>query len=205
MVGTFSHMAHVRSFSFLLVAGICLALLTVSSVRGQTGTATTTTQIKTPPPGQCTVLALPFSAPTRTELQGEISTDVPLDFYILSQSDFMAFTQAGDCEPTATANPLYQVTYLTGTYNPYSSIPTSGNGTYLFVFVYKNNGLAQPASGYGTVTLTFPSSATLLTAVASDTVTMTFSATTPEFPDQNIWLLLALTTGLAAVTLRKRK
>jgi len=205
MVGAFSQMAHVRFFSFLLVAGICLALLTVSNVSSQMSTVTTTATIKTPPAGQCTVLALPFSAPTRTVLQGEIGTDVPLDFYILSQSDFTGFTQAGNCEPTANANPLYEVSYITGTYNPYHSIPTPTNVTYLFVFVYKNNGLAQPASGYATVTLTFPSSATLITPLASDTVTMTFSTTTPEFPDSNVWLLLALLTGLAAVTLRKRK
>jgi len=199
-------MVHVRFFSILLVAGICLALLTVSNVSSQTSAVTTTTTIKTPPPGQCSVLALPFSAPTRAEVQGEISTDVPLDFYILSQSDFAAFTQAGNCEPTANANPLYEVTYLMGTYNRYSSIPTPTNGTYLFVFVYKNNGLAQPASGYATVTLTYPSAVTLATTgLASDTVTMTFSATTSEFPDGNIWLLLALLTGLTAAILRKRQ
>jgi len=199
-------MAHVRFFSFVVAAGICLALLTVSNVNSQIVTVTTTATIETPPPGQCAVLALPFSAPARTVLQGEVSTDVPLDFYILSQSDFAAFAQAGNCEPTANANPLFEVSYMTGLYNPYNSIPTSANGTYLFVFVYQNNGLAQPTSGYAMVTVTFPSSVTLVTAgLASDTVTMTFSATTSEFPDPNVWLVLALLTSLSAVILRKRK
>jgi len=198
-------MAHARFFSMLVVAGICLAFLTVSNVSSQMSEATTTATINTPPTGQCAVLALPFSAPARTVLEGEISTDVPIDFYILSQTDFNAFNNAGNCQPTASANPLYEVNYLYGTYNRYNSIPTSANETYLFVVIYRNNGLAQPASGYATVSLSFPSLVTMVTTgSASDTVTMTFSATTPEFPDPNTWLVLALVTGLAAAVLRKK-
>ena len=198
-------MAHARFFSMLVVAGICLAFLTVSNVSSQMSEATTTATINTPPTGQCAVLALSFSAPARTVLEGEISTDVPIDFYILSQTDFNAFNNAGNCQPTASANPLYEVNYLYGTYNRYNSIPTSANETYLFVVIYRNNGLAQPASGYATVSLSFPSLVTMVTTgSASDTVTMTFSATTPEFPDPNTWLVLALVTGLAAAVLRKK-
>ena len=198
-------MAHARFFSMLVVAGICLAFLTVSNVSSQMSEATTTATINTPPTGQCAVLALSFSAPARTVLEGEISTDVPIDFYILSQTDFNAFNNAGNCQPTASANPLYEVNYLYGTYNRYNSIPTSANETYLFVVIYRNNGLAQPASGYATVSLSFPSLVTMVTTgSASDTVTMTFSATTPEFPDPNTWLVLALVTGFAAAVLRKK-
>lgn len=199
-------MTHARLFSFLLLVAICLAFLSVSNVNSQMNGTVTTTTIKTPPAGQCSVLALPFSAPVNAVLTGEFSADVTIDFYILSQSDFAAFTQAGNCQLTASANPLFSEVNMNGMYNQYSSIPVPTNGTYLFVFVYRNNGLAYISSGYATVNLSFPSFVTFITTGASSSaIIMTFSSTTPEFPDSNVWLVLVLLTGLAGVMLRRRK
>ena len=200
------HMTHARLFSFLLLAAICTAFLSVSNVNSQSTEMVTNSTIKTPPAGQCSVLALPFSAPVRSVLTGQFTADVPIDFYILSQGDFVAFTQAGNCELTASANPLFNAVYVTSMYNHYSSSPIPANGTYLFVFVYRNNGLTQITSGYGTVYLTFPSFVTFVTTeTSSSTIIMTFSSTTPEFPDSNVSLVLVLSAVLAGVVLRRRK
>ena len=200
-------MNHPKLFSLLLLAAICLPFFAVSSVSSQMNGAVTTTTIKTPPAGQCAVLALPFSAPVNSVVAGEFTGDVTLDFYILSQSDYSAFMQAGTCSLTGTANPLFRQTNVMGAYNPYSSIPIPTNGTYFFVFVYRNNGLAQPASGYATVNLSFPSVVTFAsTSASSSIIIMTFSpvssvstSTTPEFHDWGGWLLLLVLTGLVVV------
>jgi KaiC/GvpD/RAD55 family RecA-like ATPase len=51
--------------------------------------------------------------------------------------------------------------------NPYRTLPFPANGTYYFVFVYPNSGIAQLASGHATVELSFPSFITLTTAGVS--------------------------------------
>jgi len=199
-------MTHAKAFSFLLLAAICLAFVSVSNVKSQTNATMTATTIKTPPAGQCAVLAMPFSAPVKAVIKGEFSTDVTIDFYILSQSDFAAFTQAGNCALTGSANPLSMEENINGAYNQYSSIPIPANGTYLFVFVYRNNGLAYISSGYATVSLSFPSFVTFVTTGASSsTIIMTFSSKTPEFPDSNVWLVLALLIALTGAVLRRKK
>ena len=173
------------------------------------GTVTTTT-IETPPAGQCSVLALPFSAPVNSVLSGEFTADVTIDFYILSQSDFTSFTHLGNCALPGNANPLFRETNVMGAYNQYSSIPIPVNGTYLYVFVYRNSGLAHITSGYATVNLSFPSSVSFVTIGASSgTIVMTFSpatsSPTPEFPELSGWLVLVLLTGLVWVVLRKKR
>jgi len=198
------NMTHAKLFSFFLIAAIFLAFLSVSNVNSQTIQTATNTTINYPPAGQCSVLAMPFSAPVRTVLTGQFTADVPIDFYILSQGDLTAFTQAGNCELTASANPLYSAVYVISMYNQYSSAPIPANGTYFFVFVIRNNGITHPTSGYAKVYLTFPSSVSFLSTGASSTI-MTFSSSTPEFPESNFWLVLILSTALAAAVLRRKK
>ena len=171
----------------------------------------TATTIKTPPAGQCSVLALPFSAPVNSVLSGQFTADVTITFYILSQNDFNAFAQAGNCALPESANPLFIEPNVIGYGNPYSSSPIPANGTYFFVFVYRNNGLSQLTSGYAKVNLTFPSFVAFITGEAeSSTIVMTFSpaassTTTPEFYDWSGWLLLILLAGFAVALLRRKR
>ena len=201
-------MAHPKLFSFLLLAAICLPFLSVPNVSSQSGTVTTATTIQTPPAGQCSLLSLPFTAPVRSVLSGEFSTDAPVDFYILSQTDFTAFTQAGTCQLPATVNPLFSSFDTTGAYNQYTSMPISTNGTYLYVFVYRNAGLSHLTSGYATISLSYPSSVTFQTATSHNTVVMTFStvtsSTTPEFPIWTILLDFIILIGLVGLLLRRK-
>jgi len=200
-------LVRVRLFSFLLLTAICLPFLSVSKVSSQTSGTVTGTTIQTPPAGQCSVIALPFSAPVGTVLSGEFTADVPITFYIFSKTDFNAFTQAANCALPESANPLFLEPNVIGYGNPYSSSPIPTNGTYVYVFVYRNNGLTHLSSGYATVNLTYPSSVTFLTGAS--TITMTFSEvtsnTTPEFPDWSTWPVLILLTGLVGTIIRSRK
>lgn len=171
-------MTHAKLFSVFLLTAICLPFLSVSNASNQTNGTVTTTTIKTPPTGQCSLLGIPFSAPMRTVLQGEFTADVTIDFYILSQNDFSVFTQSGNCAPVR-ANPLFRDVDVMGGHNKYNSIPIPANGTYLFVFVYRNNGLTYISSGFATVSLSFPSSITFITTGASSgTTAMTFPPAT---------------------------
>jgi len=206
------HLIHAKLFSVLLLAAICLPFLSISNVSSQMSGTVTTTTIKTPPAGQCSVLALPFSSPVHSVVSGEFTADVTIDFYILSQSDFASFTQSGNCALPGSANPLFVEVNVMGAYNQYSSIPIPANGTYLFVFVYRNNGLTHITSGYATVNLSFPSFVSFITiGASSSTIVMTFftsiltSSTTPEFTDWSGWLVLVLLTGLVGAVLRRRK
>jgi len=202
-------MGHGKVFSVLLLAAICLPFVSIPRVTSQMSGTVTGTTIQTPPAGQCSVLALPFSAPVGTVLSGEFTADVPITFYIFSQNDFNAFTQAGNCALPESANPLFLEPNVIGYGNPYSSSPIPANGTYVFVFVYRNNGLTHLTSGYATVNLSYPSSVNFLTGPS--TMTMTFSAatltssTTPEFSDWSSWLILILLTGLVGTIVRSRK
>jgi hypothetical protein len=165
-------MTYAKLFSVLLLAAICLPFLSVSNVSSQMSRTVTTTTIKAPPAGQCSVLAIPFSAPARSVISGEFTADVTLDFYILSQNDFSVFSQSGSCAPSR-ANPLFKLVDVVGARNQYNSMPTSASGIYIFVFVYRT-GLTSIASGYGTVRLSFPSFVTFVPIQnSSSTIIMT--------------------------------
>jgi len=198
-----------KVLSVLLLTAICLPFVSVSNVTSQTSGTVTGTTMNTPPAGQCSVLALPFSAPLNTVLSGQFTADVPISFYILSQDDFNAFIQSGNCALPESANPLFIEPNVIGYNNPYSSSPIPAAGTYVFVFVYRNNGLSHLTSGYATVNLSYPSSVTFITTgVASSTIVMTFSpvttsSTTPEFPDWPLWLVLILVTGVVIAVIRR--
>ena len=194
-------MTHAKFLSVLLLAAICLPFLSMPRVSSQNGTATTTATIETPPAGQCAVLALPFSAPTNAAITGRISTDVPLDFYVMSQNDFSAFTSAGNCQLPPNSYPLFKLIYITR--NEYN-VRIPANGSYLFVFVYRNNGVTHITGGYVTVNLIFPSSLTFTSEVTS-AIIMTYSTVTPELPVWSSWLALVILTGLVGSVMRRKK
>ena len=155
----YSRMTHAKLFSVLLIAAICLPFLPVSNVSSQMNRTVTTTTIKVPQTGQCAILAIPFSAPARSAVTGEFTADVVLDFYILTQNDYSAFTQSGGCAP-ARAKPLFKLIDQGGSHNQYNSAIFS-DGIYLFLFVYRV-GVFSIATGYGTVRLSFPPSITFI-------------------------------------------
>ena len=199
-----------KILSTLLLTALVIPFLCTSNVSSQMSGTVTGTTMNTPPAGQCSVLALPFSAPLNSVLSGQFTADVTISFYILSQSDFNAFIQSGNCALPESANPLFIEPNVIGYNNPYSSSPIPAAGTYVFVFVYRNNGLSHLTSGYATVNLSYPSSVTFLnTGIESSTIMMTFSAATsstaPEFTDWSAWLVLVLLTGLVGAILRKRR
>jgi len=201
-----------KVLSVLLLIAVCFPFLSVSNVSSQMGGTVTATTIKTPPAGQCSVLAIPFSAPVNSVLSGTFTADVTITFYILSQNDFSAFIQSGNCALPESANPLFIEPNVIGYGNPYSSSPIPANGTYLFVFVYRNNGLSQLTSGYAKVNLSFPSFVTFITnETVSSTIVMTFSqatstsTSTPEFADWTRWLVLVVLTSLVLALLRRTR
>lgn len=149
--------------SFLLLAAICLSFVSIPNANSQSNVTSNTMTIKTPPAGQCSLLPLTFSAQAGARLSGEFTTDVIVNFYILSQDDFNVFVQSKACTLTAVlTHPLFSLEDVAGSHNQYSTTPTT-NGIYYFVFVYRYNGSWQIASGYGTIRLSFPSFVTFTT------------------------------------------
>jgi hypothetical protein len=134
------------------------------NANSQSNVASTTLTIKSPPAGECSLLPLAFSAQAGARISGEFTTDVRINFYIVSQNDFNAFVQSKTCTLTAVlAHPLFSLENVAGSHNQYRSTPIPTNGIYYFVFVYRNNGFWQISSGYATISLSFPSSVTFTT------------------------------------------
>ena len=160
--------------SCLLLAALCLPFLIVPDVHSQTA-ATTTMTIVQPPQGQCSVLPLGFSARTGQVIGGTFGANVAIDLYIVSQKDYVAFNKTSSCAFPASTRPLFVETNVVGTHNSYGTPPIPADGTYYFIFIYRNTGFAQLANNYVIITLTFPSSLvegnTIVTTVAPPTAT----------------------------------
>jgi ribosomal protein L40E len=127
--------------------------------------------------GQCSVVSLGFSMQKDERITGTFGSDALVDFYIISKYDFDAFDPQ-DCRLQAKAMPLFVEENISGYNNPYRSLPMPVDGTYYFVFIYRNLNPIRLGSGYATVYLSFPSSLTLIMPEAS---TVTQTAYTPTF------------------------
>src|SRR5208282_3856386 len=138
--------------SILLLVAIFIPFLTAPNANSQTGGAfsVTVVTVGTPPPYQCSLLPLSFSAQRNQLISGYFTADVTVDIYVLSQNDFNAFVQGNNCSLPQSAYPLFMQTQVVGSNNAYSAtVPT--NGTYYILFVYRNNGISQITSGYATI------------------------------------------------------
>jgi len=192
--------------SILLLLAIFIPFLTVPNANSQSGAAHTVVTVNTPPPQQCALLPLTFLAQKSQLIQGYFTTDVTVDFYILTQNDFNAFVQENTCSLPQSAYPLFILPQIGGSNNIYNvAIPT--NGTYCILFVYRNNGLSQIASGYATIDLSYPQSITLtqVTTTGTNSSMMSISTTTPEFYVWSIALPLTLCISLVAVIIRRER
>ncbi|MGD0423308.1 MAG: hypothetical protein ABSA92_07600 [Candidatus Bathyarchaeia archaeon] len=188
--------------SVLLLVAIFIPFLTVPNANSQTGAAYTVVTVNTPPPHQCALLPLAFSAQKGQLIQGYFTADVTVDFYILSQNDFNAFVQGNTCSLPQSAYPLFTYEQVGGSNNTYNAaIPTTG--TYYILFVYRNNGFSQIASGYATIDLSYPSSITLTTSTNSSMMSVTTA--TPEFPIFSLAIPLTLCLSVVAVTIRRER
>ena len=188
--------------SILLLAAIFIPFLAVPNASSQSGAAYTAVTINTPPPHQCALLPLGFSAQRGQLIQGYFTTDATVDFYVLSQNDFNAFVQANTCSLPQSAYPLFILPQVGGSNNAYNvAIPS--NGTYYILFVYRNNGLSQIASGYATINLSYPPFITLTTSGNSSTLPV--NTATPEFPMWSIAVPLTLSLTLIAVVIRRER
>jgi len=168
-----SYTKHGSVISALLLGAICFTFFGLPPAHSQMNTPTMTTTIKTPSTGQCAVLGLAFSAKANQVIGGTFGSDTVIDFYILSQSDFNAFSQENTCGLPYAANPLFDLTGVWAYDNGYDSTPIPTSGIYYFIFVYHNNGIATLSSGYATVELTYPSFVTIITQMTpTNTTTM---------------------------------
>jgi KaiC/GvpD/RAD55 family RecA-like ATPase len=121
-----------------------------------TPVATTTTMtISQPTSGQCAVRSLPFSALKGDEIAGTYGSDSQVNFYILTLDELNSIQ---NCRLPSTARPAFIEENSVGHSNNYRSLPFPANGTYYFVFMYLR-GPTNSASGYVTVELSFPTSA----------------------------------------------
>ena len=144
--------------SILLLVAIFTPLLATPKASGQ-GVSFTVVTANTPPPYQCTLLPLEFTAQRGQLMWGYFTADVTMDIYILSQNDFNTFVQNNTCTLPASAYPLFIQTQVVGSNNAYTAtIPTGG--IYYLLFVYRNNGIQQITSGYATINLIYPLSMT---------------------------------------------
>jgi hypothetical protein len=188
--------------SILLLVAIFIPFLTVPNASSQSGAAYTVVTVNTPPPHQCALLPLAFSAQKGQLIQGYFTSDVTLDFYILSQNDYNAFVQGNNCSLPQTAYPLFILPQVGGSNNIYSvAIPS--NGTYYLLFVYRNNGLSQIASGFATINLSYPPFITLTTSANSSMSSA--NTATPEFPVWSTAIPLILCISLVAVLMRRER
>jgi len=195
-----------RTFiSFLLLAALCIPFLFIPNATSQSTAITTTTTIRQLPLGQCSQTSLAFSAQAGEEMTGTFGSDASINFYILSQEDFDAI-QNPNCHLPTSAKPLYIQVNSAGHDNPYRSLPFQANGTYYFVFVYPNSGIAQLVSGHATVELSFPPFITLITPGASSTrsssnVIVTATQSTTESTTENTTESTTQGTAVASATL----
>ena len=163
--------------SILLLAAICFPLLSIPDANSQSVATSTTMTIKIPASGQCSVLPLAFSAKKGDVIGGTFGSDVSIDLYIISQNDFNAFTQSNGCVLPANAEPVFMEQNVAGSHNTYSTVPFPKDGIYYYLFIYRNNGLAQLTNSYATINLTYPSTVTFLTSgVSSNTLETTISS-----------------------------
>ena len=200
--------------STILLIVIFIPFLTVPNANSQSGAAYTVVTVNTPPPRQCVLLPLAFSAQKGQVLQGSFTADVILDFYVLTQNDYNAFVQWNTCAIPQSAYPLFmlqQVFELNKTYN--TAIPN--DGIYYILFVYRNNGISQIATGYATIDLYYPQLMTLTRIFMSTTATtyttstnsstLSVNTAVPEFSVWSTAILLTLSIGLVAVILRPER
>jgi len=200
--------------SILLLIAVFIPFFTVPNINSQSGAAYTVVNVNTPPPRQCSLLPLAFSAQKGQAIQGSFTADVTLDFYILTENDFNAFVQWNTCALPQTAFPLFmlqQVIELNTTYN--AAIPN--DGTYYILFVYRNNGISQIATGYGTIDLYYPRLMTLTRVSVNTTATTSTTSTNSStssvntaIPEFSVWgtaIPLTLSISLAAVIVRRRR
>ena len=96
--------------SILLLVAIFIPFLTVPNANSQSGAAFTVVTVNTPPPHQCALLPLAFSAQKGQLIQGYFTADVTVDLYVLSQNDFNAFVQGNTCSLPQSAYPLFMHT-----------------------------------------------------------------------------------------------
>lgn len=201
--------------SVLLLVAIFIPFLTAPNANSQAGAAFTVVTVNVPPPYQCSLLPLAFSAQKGQIIQGYFTADVTLDIYVLSENDFNAFAQQNTCSLPGSAYPLFYQQQVVGSNNAYNAAPIPADGTYYILFVFRNNGISQITSGYGTVDLSYPPFITLhqvtITTIATTFTTSTNSSmissgntAIPEFPlwSTAIPLLLSITL---AVTIIKRE
>jgi len=161
-----SNMVNRVVISILLIFAIFIPFFTFPTAASQSGSAYTVVTINTPTSHQCALLPLAFSAQKGELVQGYFTTDVPVDFYILTQNDFNAFVQGNTCSLPQSVFPLFILPQVGGSNNTYNAaIQTSG--TYYILFVYRNNGLSQIASGHATIDLGYPTFITLTTTNSS--------------------------------------
>src|SRR5208337_4410059 len=144
--------------SVLLLAAICFPLMSSPSAISQANESTATTTIQKPPSGKCSTVSEAFTASKGEDVGGTFGADVPIDLYIISSTDFNAFTQSNsNCALPATAVPLFSEQNVIGTQNSYATTPIPADGTYYYLFIYHNNGVGQLSSSYATVHFTYPS------------------------------------------------
>jgi len=201
--------------SILLLVAIFIPFLTAPNANSQTGGAfsVTVVTVGTPPPYQCSLLPLSFSAQRNQLISGYFTADVTVDIYVLSQNDFNAFVQGNNCSLPQSAYPLFMQTQVVGSNNAYSAtVPT--NGTYYILFVYRNNGISQITSGYATIDLSYPpyitltqvsTSATATTLTSSNSSMLSVSTPVPEFPVWGTAIPLILSITLAAAIIRRKR
>jgi len=127
--------------------------------------------ITQPPLGQCSVLGLAFSAKANQVIGGQFGANVAINLYIVSENDYVAFNKTSSCALPASARPLFVETNVVGTHNNYGTTPFPADGTYYFIFIYRNTGFAQLTNNYVTIVLSFPSSLTLVGANSNTLVT----------------------------------
>jgi hypothetical protein len=185
----------------LLLVAIFTPLLATPKTTGQ-GVSFTVVTANTPPPYQCTLLPLEFTAQRGQLMWGYFTADVTMDIYILSQNDFNTFVQTNTCTLPGSAYPLFMQTQVVGSNNAYTAtIPTEG--TYYLLFVYRNNGISQITSGYATIDVSYPLYITL-TQVSPTAITTSTNTAIPEFPVWGTTIPLILAIFLAAAMIRRK-
>lgn len=183
--------------SILLLIAICFPLMSFPKAISQTNESTTTT-IQKPPSGKCSTLSMAFTASKGEDVGGTFGADVPIDLYIISSTDFNAFTQSNsNCALPATAAPLFGEQNVIGTQNSYAATPLPVDGTYYYLFIYHNNGVGQLSSDYATVHFTYPSYINFLTSQSS---TNTMVTTLPVSTSATMALTSSTSTYVSSVS-----
>jgi len=200
--------------SILLLAAVAIPFIAIPNASSQPGGASfTVVTVNTPPPYQCALLPLEFTAQRGQAVGGYFTADVTLDVYVLSQTDYYSFVQTNTCQLPRTAYPLFMQTQVYGSNNAYNAVIPS-NGVYYILFVYRNNGISQITSGYATIDLSYPPFITLTqvsptaaatTFTSSNSSMLTVNTPVPEFPLWGTAIPLVLSIFLVAVIIRRRR